>query len=837
VILDEWRPPFHDLDHRMRADLPSGTVTFLFTDVEGSTRLLHDFGPERYADALPEHRRLLRDAFAASAGVEIDTQGDAFFVAFQTAEGAASAALAATQALAGSPIRVRVGLHTGTARVTSEGYVGLDVHRAARIAALAHGEQIVVSSTTAPLLDSMPLRDLGQHRLKDFDGPTRLYQLGDPDFPPLRTTGSIDLPTPATRFVGREQELFEAVSLVYERDPRVLTILGPGGTGKTRFAIELARLLAEEAEGGTIFVPLAPLRDADLVGSAIAERLGATSPAPAAIAARVAERRTHVVCDNLEHLLPAAARTLGELASAIPALRLVVTSREALRVQGEVELDLPPLASGEAVELFCERAQAVRPDVRASDAVTTLCERLDRLPLALELAAARTKLLAPEVLLERLGDRLDLLKGTRDADERHATLRGTIAWSYDLLDDDERGLFARLAVFRGGCTLESAEEVCQADVDTLASLLDKSLMRRRTGSLGEERFWMLETIREFAAERLEGAEDVREVRRRHADRMLEIARSARLGDGDFGFDIRPALAEREDLRAALDWAGANDPRFGLELAISLQALWNAAGPEEGMRRLTDLLERAGPIPPELRARALRVYSGTLDLAGHDELAERLCEESLRLYEELGDDQGIAMTEHMLAVSAWRRQDWARVRELTEHALALADGRFAFVETSGFWLLGQLALADGDVESATQLTRRSAELARDAGWSWWRSGQLHELLMLALRRGDLEEAEQEGRAALRLEYEQENRLWALYTIAGLAQAALARGDPEHAGILWGAAEAEGERLPRWLQERSKRGGALVERQGSTFETARASGRRLDIWDAAALALGE
>ena len=823
----------------MRPDLPRGTVTFLFTDVEGSTRLLHELGPERYAGALAEHRRLLRDAFAAGGGVEIDTQGDAFFVAFPTADGAATAALTATRSLADGPIRVRMGLHTGVASVTSEGYVGLDVHRAARVAALAHGGQIVVSSTTAPLLESTPapLRDLGRHRLKDFDGPTRLHQIGEHEFPPLRTAGSVDLPTPATRFVGREQELFEAVSRIYERDPRVLTILGPGGTGKTRFAIELARLLADEADGGTVFVPLASLRDADLAADAIADRLGATSPAPAAIAARVAEQRTHVVCDNLEHLLPEAARTLAELAAAVPTLRLIVTSREPLRVQGELELDLPPLASADAVELFCERAQAVRPEVRASDSVTELCERLDRLPLALELAAARTKLLAPEALLERLGNRLDLLKGTRDADERHATLRATIAWSYDLLDDDERRLFTRLAVFRGGCTLESAERVCDADVDTLASLLDKSLVRRRAGRSGEERFWMLETVREFAAELLDDADDARDVRRRHADRMLEIAHTTRLGESDFGTDVRPALAERDDLRAALDWTEANDPLLGLELAITLQVLWNAAGPEEGARRLARLLELGGTIPAGLRARALCVYGGALDLSGHDELAERVGEECLRLYQELGDDEGIAMVEHMLAVSAWRREDWARVRELTEHSHALAQGRFAFVELSGLWLLGQLALADGDLERATELTRQSAEQAREVGWSWWRSGQLHELLMLALRRGDLDDAEREGRAALELEQEQENRLWALYTIAGLAQVALARGDERRAGLLWGAAEAEGERIARWPDERGRRGGALVDREGSSFATARANGRRLDLWDAAAVALGD
>jgi predicted ATPase/class 3 adenylate cyclase len=821
----------------VRSDLPKGTVTFLFTDVEGSTRLLHELGPDAYATALDEHRLLLREAFAASGGIEVDTQGDALFVAFTTAQSAGTAARAGLDALSAGPIRVRMGLHTGVPTLAAEGYIGLDVHRAARIAALAHGMQILISPTTAALLDSEPLRDLGPHRLKDFEGPTRLYQLGDGDFPPLRTPGSSDLPSPATRFLGREQELFAAVSLVYERDPRVLTIVGPGGTGKTRFAIELARMLAEEAEGGTVFVPLAPLRDADLVLPALADRLGAAAPDPLAVSARVGERRTHVVVDNLEHLLPAAARPLAELADAVPALRLFVTSREALRIQGEVELDLPPLVRDDAVTLFCERAQAVRPDVGATQAVSELCERLDRLPLALELAAARTKLLTPEVLLERLGSRLDLLRGTRDADERHATLRATIAWSYELLEEDERRLFARLSVFRGGCTLESAERVCDADLDTLASLLDKSLLRRRSGRLGEDRYWLLETIREFAGESLQEAGDANDIRRRHAERMLEVAREANLSDEDVQSDVAAGLAERDDLRAALDWAEEHDPVLGLEIAVMLQDLWNAAGPGEGMRRLTRLLDRAGSVRPELHAHVLRVLAGTADLTGHDEQAERFNAESLRLYHALGDDRGIAIVEHMLAVSAWRRGDWARVRELTEHSLEIARGRFAFIETTGHWLLGQLALAEGDLAQATALTRQSAEQAHEAGWSWWESGQLHELLMLALRRGDLEEAEHEGRAALQLEREQENRLWALYTLAGLAQVALARGDLERAGTLWGAADAEGERLPRWPNERARRAGMLTEEARPGFTSAYGTGRELDLWDAVAIALDE
>src|SRR5947207_5515944 len=255
----------------MRQDLPRGTVTFLFTDVEGSTRLLRQFGPERYAEALADHRRVLREAFVAEGGVEVDTQGDAFFIAFPTAAGASASARVGQRALASGPIAVRMGLHTGTPTVAAEGYVGIDVHRGARVAALAHGGQVIVSASTAALLEDEPLRDLGRHRLKDFDAPARLFQLGVADFPPLRTPGAVDLPTPANHFLGRERELFEAATLWLDDDPRVMTIVGPGGTGKTRFSIELARFLAEEADGGTVFIPLAPVREARVVVPLVAE--------------------------------------------------------------------------------------------------------------------------------------------------------------------------------------------------------------------------------------------------------------------------------------------------------------------------------------------------------------------------------------------------------------------------------------------------------------------------------------------------------------------------------------------------------------------------------------
>ena len=812
----------------MRPELPTGTVTFLFTDIEGSTRLLHALGPDAYADALAEHRRVLREAFAAHGGVEVDTQGDAFFAAFPTATGAAAAAQQGAEALTAGPITVRMGLHTGTPTATAEGYVGVDVHRGARVGALAHGGQIVVSPATAALVDGEPLRDLGVHRLKDFDGAIRLFQLGVEPFPPLRTPGSVELPTPATRFVGRERELFGAVSLVYERDPRVLTVLGPGGTGKTRFGLEVCRLLAEEASGGTVFVALAPLREPELVLPAIAERLGAGSAEAEAIAARIGDRRTHVLCDNAEHLLPEAARPLSDLAAAAPELRLFVTSREPLRVQGEVELDLPPLTEADATALFLERAHAVRPDLEGDEAVDELCARLDYLPLALELAAARTKLLPPEALLERLDARLDLLKGTRDADERHATLRATIAWSYDLLDADEQQLFRRLAVFRGGCTLESAEAVCDADLDTLASLLDKSLVRRRTGRLGEERFWMLETIREFAVEQLDGSEDADVVRRRHAERMLDVASEAHLTeDDDEPFDLPSGLAERDGFRAALDWAVTNDPELGLELAIALENLWIAHAPEEGRRRTAELLDRAGDLPVRQRARALRVIAGTANLSG-DPNAVHLHEQSLELYRELGDERAIAQLLHRLAAEALAAEDTALAQRYLDESTTISQGRFPLVDCINVYIEAQLALRAGDVPLAMELTKRSEALAAAMGFEWWRAVQLNLVAKMAAQNGMYEEAERAARAALRLEREQESRLYAVHSLAYLARALFARGELELAGTLWGSVEREvdHDRVPE-----------LVAAQQPPFTAGRDRGRNLDVWDAVEIALDE
>ena len=355
-------------------------------------------------------------------------------------------------------------------------------------------------------------------------------------------------------------------------------------------------------------------------------------------------KRTHVVLDNLEQLLPDAARAIASVIEAAPELRLIVTSREALRIGPELEFDLPPLDHEEAVALFLARAQRVRPDIVRTAAVDTLCERLDRLPLALELAAARTKLLSPEALLDRLGARLDLLRGGRDADPRHATLAATIAWSYDLLDQDEQRLFASLAVFRGGCTLESAETVCDADVDLLASLLDKSLLRRRTDPDGTDRFWMLETIRDFAIAQLVASGDEDALRTRQARALVQLAERANTGEGlDTGGPGRWRLdlvaPELDNIRAVLAWAAERAPEHGLELMVALEAFWVVREPVEGAAWLERLLQAAPDASATLRAGSLRALGGVLDIYGEHERAAPHYRESLELFESLGDEVG------------------------------------------------------------------------------------------------------------------------------------------------------------------------------------------------------
>ena len=536
-------------------------MTFLFTDIEGSTRLLHEHGV-RYAELLSEHRRVLREAFALHGGVEVDTQGDAFFVAFARASDAIAAASDGQAALRGGPISVRMGLHTGEPVVTEEGYVGIDVNRAARIAAAGHGGQVLVSQATCDLVAGATVRDLGEHRLKDLSAPEHLFQLGDADFPRLKTLYQTNLPVPATPFLGRDRELAEVVGLLRREDVRLLTLTGPGGTGKTRLALQAAAEVAEDVPGGVWWIPLAPLRDPALALDAVAkalevrERPGFT--VEETLVDALAATRALLLIDNAEHLLPQVASEIATLRE-LGGPKLLVTSRERLQLQGEHAWSVPSLDDHDGVALFTARARALRPAFTETPAIGELCARLDNLPLALELAAARVPIFSPEQLLERLRDGVEL-RGGRDVDPRQQTLDATIRWSYDLLAPEERQLFARLAVFVGGCTYEAAEAVCTADADTLQSLIDKSLVRSREAADGG-RYWMLETIREFAAAALEASGEADALRREHADFFTAFAERAdpHLRHGpDQQVWVERVAADYDNVRRAMSFALEHD---------------------------------------------------------------------------------------------------------------------------------------------------------------------------------------------------------------------------------------------------------------------------------------
>jgi predicted ATPase/class 3 adenylate cyclase len=824
----------------MRRELPSGTVTFLFTDIEGSTRLLHALGPDAYAEALAEHRRALRTAFGEHQGVEVDTQGDAFFVAFPTVGGAVAAAQAAQHALAAGPIRVRMGLHTGTPTLTAEGYVGVDVHRGARVAALAHGGQVLLTEPSAALVDAgTTVSDLGRHRLKDFDGPVRLLQLGTDAFPPLRSPGTVRLPTPATPFVGREHELFAAVSLVLEHDPPILSVIGAGGAGKTRFVIELARLLSENADGGTVFVPLAAARHPELGLRTLAEAIGAERAEPDAIAARVSDRRTHVVLDNVEQLLPDLAALLAQVVAETPSLRLLVTSREALRVGAETRFELAPLAPEEAVELFLARARAVRPEIEPSPAVTRLCERLDFLPLALELAAARTSLLAPEALLERLGARLDL-PAPRDADPRHATLRTTIAWSFELLSADEQRLFARLAVFPAGSTIEAAEIVCDADLDGLASLIDKSLVRRRVEPNGRDRLWMLETIHDFARDRLAELPDAAELHRRHASWILELARSAHLSMELAGTqDFEAALSERDGIRSAVDWATEHDAELAGDIVLALEHFWTTTAPAEGRPRVEALLDRASDLPDDMRARLLRLHGGIVLLSGEVDLGEERYRQALAIFEELGDATNVVGLLSRFAVHSGWRDEPEETRRLVAEVRALNEGvGNPIVEPQMMSTLGRVAIREGDLETALELSRRAIAAAKDIDFELWRLWELDSQLELELSLGLLDDAERTGREGLELARRLDDRRLTASLLTGLALVALRRGDEERAGTLWGAVVAsQRENGVRHSPEQATFAAPLAGSTSQRFLEAVEDGRLVDLEQASSIALRE
>ncbi len=881
--------------------LPAGTITFLFTDIEGSTRLLQQLGSE-YAQVLGEHQAILRAAFAANDGVEVDTQGDAFFVAFPTAPQAVTAAAAGTLALAahawpeGTTVRVRMGLHTGTPQVVGDHYVGLDVHRAARIAAAGHGGQVLLSQATSALTEQalpegMTLRDLGAHQLKDLQHPERIFQLvlaGLPaDFPLLKTldTHQHNLPVQPTSLLGRQEQVAALTGLLRRDDVRLVTVTGAGGIGKTRLAIQVAAELIEAFPDGVWFVRLSRLVDPELVVPTIARVLGVqepgSQPVAEALRAHLARKHLLLVLDNFEQVVGAASE-VAKLLAASPGLHFLITSRVPVHLRGEREYPLAPLPLPDphhlpapealtqyaAVALFIERARGARPDfvVTTSNgpAIAEICQRLDGLPLAIELAAARVKILPPEALLARLATQLQVLTGgSRDLEERQQTMRATIAWSEALLMPGVKVLFRRLAVFVGGCTFEDAEVVSATpegaaplDLDLLeglTELVEQSLVQQREEE-GEPRFVLLRVIREYALERLESSGEAESLCRAHAAQMLALADQAnqqRTGPESVAWRDR-VEREHDNLRAALAWArDSGEAELGLRLAEMLFWFWRRRGHVREARRWLEEFLAAGPVDAlamdselaKLRAQAL-VNCGTLALLqGAYPTAVTEIEQGRALALAVGDQRTarIALTNLGRVASAQGDLERAAARYAESLALAREIGDKNAIAT----LLTNLANVDnnqGNLELATERNTESLALARELGDHDLVALCLNNLGVLARRRGDLSQSEAYLRQALVGVWKLGDPHGSATVLESLAETAVAAGRPERAARLLGAAtavrETVGAPLTAYYQakeeeEMAPARAALGEEQ---WAAAFASGRALSLEQAIAEALG-
>ncbi|GHO56240.1 transcriptional regulator [Ktedonobacter robiniae] len=743
-------------------NLPTGTVTLLFTDIVGSPHLLTQLG-EQYARALSDCRQILRNAFGQWNGNVVDTQDGTFFVAFARATDAVHASVTGQRALASyafpydSVVQVRMGLHTGEPVLSAEGYVGLDVHRTACIMRAGHGGQVLLSQTTSSLVEQdvpegVSLRDLGEHRLKDLGRPMRLFQLVisglSADFPSLHTLESFpnNLPVQPTPFLGREHEVAALRDLLHREEVRLVTLTGPGGTGKTRLGLQVAADLSDWFKSGVFFVNLAPISDPALVLPTIAEALVIREESSRALLQQLTEhlqqRRLLLLLDNFEQVV-SAAEQVAALLAACPRLKVLVTSREVLHVRAEHEFpvspltvpdpdhlpDLATLSHQAAVALFLQQAQAVKPDFHLTEtnarAIAELCARLDGLPLAIELAAARMKLFSPRALLARLGLSL-LTSASRDVPTRQQTLRNTIAWSYNLLDAREQRIFRRLSVFVAGCTLEAIEALgtsldgeSEAVLDSVASLVDKSLLQQMEWQVGDEpRFVMLETIREYALECLASHGETEAARRAHAAYFLALAEEAKQ---DMAGPQQALLLERleqehDNLRATMQWSleqAGERKEIALRLGGALQSFWHIRGHfSEGQDFWARALPQSDEAAAPVRANALYA-AARLD----DDLdrAEEFCQQSLALYRELGDAIGVASCLHLLADKAEGRGNLAVSRVLGEESLMLF--REASDKQSVVYLLYHLvvvAVEQGEYARAHDLLEESLTLTRELG---------------------------------------------------------------------------------------------------------------------------
>src|SRR6266540_1966218 len=804
---DEVAPPIEQPGaDRASTAAPSGTVTFLFTDIAGSTAMWEQH-PDAMHIALARHDTLLRQAVERYDGHVFKTVGDSFYVAFRTPADALAAALAAQHALqleqwsTSAPLRVRMALHAGMVELRDGDYFGPPLNRLARLLGLAHGGQILLSRTVMELVydrlsPDMQLRDLGMHRLKDLAQPEHIFQLIAPGvltvFPPLKTldTRLSSLPAQPTPFIGREKERMLVRVLLRRADVRLLTLCGPGGTGKTRLALQVAVELLDDFPDGVVVVTLASISDPALVMPTIAKALGVMEagdqPLVALLSDALRDQHLLLLLDNFEQVLPAA-EEIAALLAATHGLKMIVTSRAALHLSWEREFAVPPLAAPDrallpsldqitrydAVMLFVARAQAVNADFALTEenvaAVAEICRRLDGLPLAIELATARSKLFTPQTLLARLDRRLALLTGgSQDLPVRQRTLRSTIDWSYNLLEPWEQTLFARLAVFAGGCTVEMAEAVCSgigdtatAVLDGLQSLVDKTLLQQTQGYTSESRFVMLETIHEYALELLMAGGEAPAMQRKHAEVFLALAEMAEseLEGADQGAWLSQLQQEHDNLRAALDWVVEHgDADTGLRFARALRLFWFMRGHlTEGRRRLAQILKLMGGSAAA-RAKALDSAGFLARYQGDYAAAAAIINESLTIWRTLGDNQGIADALSNLGYVTLHQGDYVAARVMYEESLDLnrslrneqgyADclshlGSAAFYQgdtgtaqalheeslaiwrrlgdvegaTYALYNLGDVLFAQGDYAAAALRFKESLTASVELGWPW------------------------------------------------------------------------------------------------------------------------
>ncbi|HEX2054175.1 MAG TPA: AAA family ATPase [Actinomycetota bacterium] len=806
--------------------LPTGTVTFFFSDVEGSTKLLQALGGG-YDEVIGAHNRILREVFARLGGSEISTEGDSFFVVFRNARYAVEAAVEAQRALAAYPfpdgvkMRIRIGIHTGEGRLVGDSYRGLDVHRAARIAAAANGGQILVSETTRILSEgsagnTIRFVDLGEHRLKDLERPEHLYQVSaeglEASSPAPRTVDghANNLPLPVSAFVGRQRELRDLKKAL--ADNRMVTMTGTGGTGKSRLAIQAGNELLDSFEDGVFIVFLASVGDPELVPSAVAQTLGLQKQGLTSVMETVVRylsgKQMLLILDNFEHLLPAAS-FVAELLAETAHLKILVTSRAALRISAEQEFPVPPMSlpsrygddlneleQSEAVTLFLQRARLVRPDFELTPsnaaAIREICLRLDGLPLALELAAARMRTLLPHQVASRLNRSLDLLtSGARDLPDRQRTLRNTVAWSFELLDQDQRRLFCQLGVFVGGFSLDAVEAVCCDDaLDLLEGLAEHSLVKAVTGLQGT-RYLLLEPVREYAVERLEEGGEADATRERHARYFLEMAERAgkqMLGPEQVEWLDRLEM-ENDNLRAALAWAiGAGRHELAARMSWSLWMFWWLHGyHQEGRRSMESLLRL--DLPAASRSMALVVAGNMALVAGDHPAAQAWFREGIELAREIGDYPRLAIALQSLGLSALNGMQLDEAVSAFAEALPLFTAAGNQMMVSGIHThLGTAALLRGDLETADASTRQGLEIARRSADPVSTYFALYNLGQVALARRNFEEAAPLLREGLSLARQIGNQARVTYFLESLAIVFGAQGDVDRAARLLGASAA-------------------------------------------------